>query len=99
MLVRFHVAHSPPQTLHSGRNAIVPGRRLLEPAGMTPRTLNDIFFRVADRSRYPVMLHRQAIDWVPIMPPEFSRKILAISSALMEWGVAKGDRVAILSEN
>ena len=66
---------------------------------MTLRTLNDIFFAVRERTRFPVMLERQAIDWVPVTAQEFSTSILGIAAALRDWGIARTDRVAILSEN
>ncbi|HET7440235.1 MAG TPA: AMP-binding protein, partial [Terriglobales bacterium] len=66
---------------------------------MTPRTLNDIFFALVDRNQKCVMLHRQPTGWVPLSAQEFYRDVLAVARCLKEWGIAKGDRVAILSEN
>jgi len=62
-------------------------------------TLNDIFFAIADRDERVVMLHRQAIQWVSISASEFYRNVVGVARALQNWGIAKGDRVAILSEN
>jgi long-chain acyl-CoA synthetase len=62
-------------------------------------TINDIFFAIADRDDRVVIMHRQAIQWVSISAREFYRDVVGISRALQEWGVRKGDRVAILSEN
>jgi|SRR5579872_1954630 len=66
---------------------------------MTLNTLNDIFFAVTERDARVVMMHRQAIQWVSISAKEFYRNVAGAARALAEWGIAKGDRVAILSEN
>jgi long-chain acyl-CoA synthetase len=66
---------------------------------MSLRTINEIFFTVVERGQPRVMLQRQAIDWVPISSAELYRNVVAISRALLSWGIGKGDRVAILSEN
>ena len=66
---------------------------------MSLRTLNDIFFAVADRNDRVVMMHRQAIQWVSTSSSEFYQNVGGIAWALGEWGIGKGDRVAILSEN
>ncbi|HEY6120484.1 MAG TPA: AMP-binding protein, partial [Pyrinomonadaceae bacterium] len=62
-------------------------------------TVNDIFFAIVDRTRERVMMHRQAIEWVPISSQELYRNVAGVSRALERWGIGKGDRVAILSEN
>jgi long-chain acyl-CoA synthetase len=66
---------------------------------MSLQTLNDIFFTVADREDRVVMMHRQAIQWVSISAAEFYRNVTGVAQGLQRWGVVKGDRVAILSEN
>jgi long-chain acyl-CoA synthetase len=66
---------------------------------MSIQTLNDIFFTIADRDDRVIMMHRQAIQWISISASEFYRQVLAVARALQGWGVNKGDRVAILSEN
>lgn len=45
------------------------------------------------------MLQRGALEWVPISSVELYRDVVAVARALESWGIAKGDRVAILSEN
>jgi len=62
-------------------------------------TINDIFFAIADRDDRVVMMHRQAIQWVSISAGEFYRDVVGVARALQQWGIRKGDRVAILSEN
>jgi long-chain acyl-CoA synthetase len=66
---------------------------------MSLRTLNDIFFAVTERNERVVMLHRQSIQWVSTSSQEFYRNVVGTASSLQEWGIGKGDRVAILSEN
>ncbi|HYA61574.1 MAG TPA: AMP-binding protein, partial [Candidatus Sulfotelmatobacter sp.] len=66
---------------------------------MSLNTLNDIFFAVAGRNDRVVMMHRQAIQWVSISSAEFYRNVVGVARALQQWGISKGDRVAILSEN
>ncbi len=45
------------------------------------------------------MLKREATSWLPISSQEFYRSVAGMARALRNWGVTKGDRVAILSEN
>jgi long-chain acyl-CoA synthetase len=66
---------------------------------MSLKTLNDIFFAVAGRNDRVVMMHRQAIQWVSISSAEFYRNVVGVARALQQWGISKGDRIAILSEN
>jgi long-chain acyl-CoA synthetase len=62
-------------------------------------TVNDIFFAIADRHHSRVMMSRQPIQWIPISSVELYRNVVGVSRALESWGIAKGDRIAILSEN
>jgi long-chain acyl-CoA synthetase len=66
---------------------------------MSIQTLNDILSSVYQSPRERVMLHRQASGWTAISSAELYRNVVGISHALASWGVHKGDRVAILSEN
>ncbi len=66
---------------------------------MSIATLNDIFFATVDRGYERVMMHRQAIQWVSISSQELYRNVAGVAHALDRWGIGKGDRVAILSEN
>ena len=45
------------------------------------------------------MLQRLGDEWVPISSETLRERVMAVSGALRRWGVGKGDRVAILSEN
>ena len=66
---------------------------------MTSQTLNDIFFAIVERRRERVMLVRDASQWTPISSQEFYRSVAGMARALRRWGLNKGDRLAILSEN
>jgi len=68
-------------------------------SGMKIQTLNDIFFAVCGSHRDRVMLQRQVLGWVPISSSELYRNVVGVAGALQSWGIAAGDRVAILSEN
>jgi len=45
------------------------------------------------------MLQNRTGLWAPISSQDFYRNVIAIAHALQGWGIGKGDRVAILSEN
>lgn len=66
---------------------------------MTLRTLNDIFFAVVESNRDRVMLHRHGSDWMPVSSQELYRNVAGVARSFTDWGISKGDRVAILSEN
>jgi long-chain acyl-CoA synthetase len=66
---------------------------------MSLATLNDIFFAAAERNLDRVMLHREEGKWLPISSADFRRNVAGTARALQDWGIQKGDRVAILSEN
>jgi long-chain acyl-CoA synthetase len=66
---------------------------------MSLRTLNDILLTVHAGYRDRVMLQRQVLGWVPISASELYRNVVGLARALEVWGIRKGDRVAILSEN
>jgi long-chain acyl-CoA synthetase len=66
---------------------------------MSLRTLNEIFFAVVERDDRVVVMHRRAIQWVSISSSELYQSAAGVARALREWGISRGDRVAILSEN
>src|SRR3954471_300036 len=66
---------------------------------MSIQTLNNIFFAIAGRDQPQCMLRKADTEWVPISAREFSEKTLGLVEALRLWGISRGDRVAILSEN
>lgn len=66
---------------------------------MIPRTLNDIFFTVVERNHPRVMLERGAIEWVPVSSSDLYQYVAGVARTLQNWGIQRGDRIAILSEN
>src|SRR5947207_5092399 len=66
---------------------------------MSLQTLNDIFFSIASRQQADFLLRKGAEGWQPISSQEFAKKVGGLVSGLRSWGIARGDRVAILSEN
>src|SRR5262249_42138770 len=52
-----------------------------------------------ERNLDRAMMHRQGGKWLPISSQEFGRNVARTARALHEWGIGKGDRVGILSEN
>jgi long-chain acyl-CoA synthetase len=64
------------------------------------RTLTDIFFTIANSSRDRAMLFQDANGaWQPISSLQVYQRVRALAETLHSWGIRKGDRVAILSEN
>ena len=63
------------------------------------RTINDLFYRVVQRNQDRVVLFKQGNKWIPIASRELYRDVLGVAAWLTGNGIAKGDRVAILSEN
>jgi len=66
---------------------------------MTLQTLNDILFSIAGREQPELMLRKTAAGWEPISSRQFAAKVEGVVEGLGSWGIARGDRVAILSEN
>jgi len=62
-------------------------------------TLNDIFFTVVDRDEPRLVLYRKNDSWSAVSSADFYRNVISVAGALTNWGIRKGDRVAILSEN
>ncbi len=67
----------------------------------TERTLTGLFFSAVDRfaDRPAAMRYRREGQWIPITHTELLDRVHAASIGLLELGVQRGDRVAILSEN
>src|SRR5436190_12014928 len=66
---------------------------------MSLQTLNDILFAIASRDQPQLLLRKMAAKWEPISSQEFTGKIAGVAKSLRSWGISRGDRVAILSEN
>ena len=62
-------------------------------------SINDVFYTVVERNSGRAMTYKQASQWISISSHELYRDVLGVARALEQWGIRKGDRVAILSEN
>ena len=64
------------------------------------KTVNDVLVRATGRGDRAVMLGQEAAgDWKPITSAELYGRVRALADVLRGWGLGKGDRVAIISEN
>ena len=64
------------------------------------KTLNDVFFRACSAGDERVMQWRDAAGkWQSITGRQLYERVFAFAGALTGWGIAKGDRVALLAEN
>ena len=66
---------------------------------MKPETLNDIFSAIVERGQARVMMVREGTQWIPISAQELYQYVKGAARAFGQWGITKGDRLAILSEN
>ena len=66
---------------------------------MEIKTLNDIYFAVVGRDLDRVMMVRREGVWTPISAAQLRRWVLSMARELQAWGIAKDDRVVLLSEN
>jgi long-chain acyl-CoA synthetase len=63
-------------------------------------TLNDLFFRVAAAANpHAVLWQDEFGQWQPLSSSQIYQRVRALATAFFGWGVRKGDRVAIVSEN
>ncbi|MGE0406284.1 MAG: AMP-binding protein, partial [Candidatus Korobacteraceae bacterium] len=62
-------------------------------------TISQLFHAAIEHNLDRALLHKVSGEWVPISSQELYRSVAGVSQALLAWGIAKGDRVAILSEN
>ena len=62
-------------------------------------TVNDVLALATSRGAQTVMLAQVGTEWSPITSDELRGRVRALAEALSGWGIGKGDRVAILSEN
>src|ERR1700688_3851360 len=64
------------------------------------QTVNDVLVKVTSRGDATVMLWQTAAGhWEPMSSNVLYGRVRALADAFRGWGVGKGDRVAILSEN
>src|SRR5215469_3816441 len=66
---------------------------------METRTLADIFFASVGHNLERHLAFKRCSGWQNISSRQFYGYVVAMARALRQWGINKGDRVAILSEN
>jgi long-chain acyl-CoA synthetase len=66
---------------------------------MGPFTLTDIILAAVGREAICVAKHRVNGQWTDISSQQLRDHVVRLAQKLQEWGIEKGDRIAILSEN
>lgn len=66
---------------------------------MEPKTLVDIFFSAVERDSPHVGMYKDPDGWHTISSRQYYGYVSQIARTFKEWGVKRGERVAILSEN
>ena len=63
-------------------------------------TINDLFCRVAAAANPRAVLWQDEFgQWQPISSDQIYQRVRALAVAFLGWGVQKGDRIALISEN
>jgi long-chain acyl-CoA synthetase len=64
------------------------------------KTINDIFFLAVTSTNPRAILYVDAAGkWQPFTGMQIYQRVRALAETLAEWGIRKGDRIAILGEN
>ena len=63
------------------------------------KTINDVFCSVVERDQDRVMLYKQTDGWTRISSRDLYHQVIGTARTLAKWGIGRGDRVAIVSEN
>ena len=64
------------------------------------KTINDMFFTIASSNRDRAMVFENANNqWETISATQIYQRVRALGETFVSWGIAKGDRIALLSEN
>jgi long-chain acyl-CoA synthetase len=66
---------------------------------LIPDTLADVFFGIIAHNNPRALIYKENGEWKPIPAESFYAKVAGVASALRSWGVSKGDRIALISEN
>ena len=62
-------------------------------------TVNDLFLRMSHRGDTTVALWKSEAEWKPISSQQMYGRVRAMVELLQSWGVQRGDRVGLVSEN
>jgi long-chain acyl-CoA synthetase len=63
------------------------------------QTVNDVFVSTSSRGDETVALQQVSGEWKPITSKAIYGRVRAVVQTLKSWGIGKGDRVALVSEN
>jgi long-chain acyl-CoA synthetase len=64
------------------------------------RTINDVFVRMSHRGNAVAAMEKiKGNEWKPITSQQMYGRVRAVAALLQSWGVKRGDRVALVSEN
>ena len=63
------------------------------------KTINDLFHRMSHRGDTTVVLALNQGEWKPISSRQMYGRVRAAVEMLRSWGIQRGDRVGIISEN
>jgi long-chain acyl-CoA synthetase len=62
-------------------------------------TINDVFERMSQRGDATVAMWKSGSEWKPISSKQMYGRVRAVAELLQSWGIKRGDRVALVSEN
>ena len=62
-------------------------------------TVNDILAGIAKRDKETVAMWKSAEGWKPVAARSMYGRVRALAAAMESWGIQRGDRIAIISEN
>src|ERR1700742_3747764 len=62
-------------------------------------TVNDVLAGIANRGDQTVAMWKSVEGWKPIVGRTMYGRVRALAAAMESWGIQRGDRVAIMSEN
>jgi long-chain acyl-CoA synthetase len=64
------------------------------------RTINDVFARMSHRGNAVAAMEKiKGNEWKPITSQQMYGRVRAVAALLQSWGIKRGDRVALVSEN
>src|ERR1700679_3937517 len=62
-------------------------------------TINDVFERMSHRGDATVAMWKSGSEWKEISSEQMYGRVRALVGLLQAWGIKRGERVALVSEN
>jgi long-chain acyl-CoA synthetase len=62
-------------------------------------TINDVFEKMGHRGDTVVAMDKKGSEWTPITSQQMYGRVRAVAELLKSWGIQRGDRIALVSEN